>query len=66
MLTKIVHRLATAIDCFSLGHPISVGASMAMVAQKDPQAKKLQEQSLHLRLALDKAIGDEASRYSHV
>jgi hypothetical protein len=55
-----------AIDCFSLGHPISVGASMAMVAQKDPEAKKLQEQSFHLRLALDKAIGDEASHYSHV
>jgi hypothetical protein len=55
-----------AIDCFSLGHPVSVGAAMAMVAQKDSEAKKLQEESFDLRLALDKAIGEEASRYSHV
>jgi len=55
-----------AIDCFSLGHPVSVGASMAMVAKNDPEAKKLQEESLHLRLALDRAIGEEATRYSHV
>jgi hypothetical protein len=55
-----------AIDCFSPGHPISVGASMAMVAQKDPEAKKLQEESFHLRLALDKALEDEANHDSHV
>jgi hypothetical protein len=55
-----------AIDCFSLGQPVSVGASMAMVAQKDPEAKKLQEESFRLRLALDTAIAEEASHYSHV
>jgi hypothetical protein len=33
---------------------------MAMVVEKDPEAKKLQEESFHLRLALDRAIGDES------
>lgn len=55
-----------AIDCFALGHPVSVGASMAIAAQKDPEAKKLQDESLQLRLALDEAIMEEARRYSHV
>ena len=31
-----------AIDCFALGNPISVGASMALVAEKNPEANKLQ------------------------
>jgi hypothetical protein len=55
-----------AIDCFALGHPVSVGASMVIVAQNDPEAKKLQDESFHLRLALDKAIIEEAKHYSHV
>jgi hypothetical protein len=55
-----------AVECFALGHPVSVGASMAIVAQKDPEAKKLQDESLHLRLALDEAVIEEAKRYSHV
>ena len=55
-----------AIDCFALGHPVSVGASMAIVAKSDPEAKKLQDESYHLRLALDKAIIEEAKRYSKV
>src|SRR5262249_49958351 len=55
-----------AIDCFALGHPVSVGASMVIVAQNDPEAKKLQDESYQLRLALDKAIIEEAKRYSRV
>jgi hypothetical protein len=39
---------------------------MAIVAEKDPEAKKLQDESFNLRLALDKAIIEEAKRYSHV
>jgi hypothetical protein len=62
-LVRLHHH---AIDCFALGHPVSVGASMAIVAQNNPKAKKLQDESFHLRLALDKAIIEEAKHYSHV
>ncbi len=62
-LVRLHHH---AIDCFALGHPVSVGASMAIVAQKDPEAKKLQDESFQLRLAFDAAIMEEAKRYSHV
>jgi hypothetical protein len=62
-LVRLHHH---AIDCFALGHPVSVGAAMAIAAKKDPEAKKLQNESFQLRLALDEAIMEEAKRYSHV
>jgi hypothetical protein len=52
-----------ATHCFQPGHPATLGAQI--VAQQNPEAKKIQEESFHLRLALDDAIAKEAKRYSH-
>jgi hypothetical protein len=55
-----------ATDCYQPGVPASVGAQMVMIAKDHPEAKQIQEESFHLRLALDQAITKEAKKYSHV
>ncbi|MFZ1218501.1 MAG: hypothetical protein WAO00_04370 [Chthoniobacterales bacterium] len=55
-----------ATDCFQPGHPASVGAQMALIYTKDPEANARNTEPLVVRQALDDAIAKEAKKYAHI